>query len=149
MVVPFPCGCVIWHAYLDTPASAKIGMKIYGADMSCIINESEVILGMDWLQAANPKINWINKAISPGSIVPNNGQVSTGSRASTPYSNLQIPFQQAMLSRRTESSHSRARSSSLGDVSRLDSIHHPDEPSHTIHELDHHLKHIGRLDSIH
>jgi hypothetical protein len=50
-----PGGNCIWYVYLDTPASAKTGMKIYGAYMDLI--ESEVILGMDWLQAANPKIN--------------------------------------------------------------------------------------------
>jgi hypothetical protein len=97
-------------------------MKIYGGDMGRIINESEVILGMDWLQAANPKINWINKAISPGSIIPHNGQVSTASRASTPYSSLQTPFQQDAPSRQTESHHSGARSSSQRRGStRLDS----------------------------
>jgi hypothetical protein len=95
-------------------------MKIYAGEMSRI--ESEVVLGMDWLEAANPKINWINKVISPGSIIPNNGQVSTFSRASIPYSSLQTPFQQTVISRRTES---------------------------PLHELVHHLEDVGREMMIH
>jgi len=55
-------------------------------------------------------------------MIPNNQQVSTASRASGPYSSLQIPFQQDVPSGQTESGHSRARSSSRRrESTRLDS----------------------------